>query len=261
MADWISKLFVEHSDLFMKLMNQRWGKTEQLVDGIINILKDFSIKKGKVLDLFCGNGRTSIYMARKGFMTVGVDISPAFIQDARRKAKELGVSRTTSFIQGDARKLKQVLGEISEPFNVVTSVWTSIGFYSEKDDLRIFKQARRLSRKDSILFIAETAHTEYFSAKFAPTSFVELEDTVMLEDRKYDPITAEAATNWSFYKKSGSDLKFIAETEIRHHVYSLSELSALLRKAGWRTVAAYGSLSTLQPMTPLTHMNIVAKAI
>jgi hypothetical protein len=49
--------------------------------------------------------------------------------------------------------------------------------------------------------------------------------------------------------------------EFEIHVYSLSELSSLLREAGWETVRFYGNLSTLQPMSPLTSMNIVAKAI
>jgi hypothetical protein len=56
-------------------------------------------------------------------------------------------------------------------------------------------------------------------------------------------------------------LQFIDKVDITLHVYSLSELSSLLMKAGWETVASYGNLATLQPMNPLTHMNIVAKAV
>jgi hypothetical protein len=83
----------------------------------------------------------------------------------------------------------------------------------------------------------------------------------MLENRKYEPITSQINTSWIFYNKRGQDLEFIDKVEITHHVYSLSELSSLLRKAGWEAIASYGNLSTLQPMSPLTHMNIVAKAI
>jgi SAM-dependent methyltransferase len=242
-------------------MNQRWAKTEQLVYGIVKLLDDFGIKSGNVLDLCCGNGRTSIYMAKKGFRTVGVDMSRAFLEDAREKAEDHGVSHLATFLEGDVRNLKTVLGTVSKPFDVVVSVWTSIGFYREKDDLNMFKQARQLSREGAALFIAETIHTEYLSLKFAPTSYVELDDIVMLEDRKYDPTTAQANTCWTFYDKRGENLEFIDETEILHHVYNLSELCTLLRKARWKTVATYGNLSTLQPMNPLTSMNIVAKAV
>jgi hypothetical protein len=55
-------------------------------------------------------------------------------------------------------------------------------------------------------------------------------------------------------------LEFIDKVEIEHHIYSLSELSSLLKRAGWETVASYGNISTLQPMSPLTSLNIAAKA-
>jgi len=260
--DWVNRLFVQRSGLFLRLLNQRWLKTEELVDGIVRVLDGFEIRSGDLLDLCCGNGRVSVYMARKGFRSMGIDISEAFLEDARKKAREHGVSNLATFLEGDVRKLKQVVHQKRRKlFDVVVSAWTSIGFYDEEDDLSVFLQARELSREGAILFVAETMHTEYLSIKFVRTSYAELEDVVMLEDRKYDPITAQASTSWTFYNKRAQDLMFIDKVDITHHVYSLSELSSLLRKAGWETVATYGNLSTLQPMSPLTHMNIVAKAV
>jgi SAM-dependent methyltransferase len=199
-------------------------------------------------------------MAKKGFNVVGVDVSRAFLEDARRKAEENHVKGLVTFVEGDVRKLKRIVGSVSKPFDVIVNAWTSIGFYSQEDDLSVFKQARELSREGAILFITETMHTEYLSIKFAPTSYTELDDVVMLENRKFDPTNGRVNSSWIFYRKQGEDLKYIDRVEIEHHVYSLSELCSLLRKAGWEPMAHYGSLSTLQPMSPLTHMNIVAKA-
>jgi hypothetical protein len=201
-------------------------------------------------------------MAERGFKTVGVDISRAFLEDARRRAQEHGVSNLATFLEGDVRKLKETVSQrYSVPFDVLVNAWTSIGFYEEEDDLSIFRQARELSREEAILFVVETMHSEYLSIKFAPTSYTELDHILMLENRKYDPITSQATTSWIFYNRRGQDLEFIDKVDITHHVYNLSELSSLLRKAGWETVASYGNLATLQPMSPLTYMNIVAKAI
>jgi len=261
MGDWKNKLFIERPDLFLKIMNEKWTKTEQLVNGIVKLLEDFGIKSGNLLDLYCGNGRVSIYMAKKGFKTVGIDISQAFLKDAGRKAKEHGVSHLVTFLEGDARRLKEVVGTASKPFDVVVNVWTSIGFYKQKDDLSVFKQARQLSRESAILFIADTMHTERLSLMFTPTSYTEFDDMVILENRKYDPTTAQVNTLWIFYSKRGENLEFIDKTEIVHHVYSLSELCSLLKRAGWETVTSYGNLSALQPISPLTHMNIIAKAV
>jgi ubiquinone/menaquinone biosynthesis C-methylase UbiE len=260
--DWVTRLFVDRSDLFLRLLNQRWLKTEELVSGLTKVLHDFGIESGNLLDLCCGNGRVSINMAKKGFKTVGVDISRAFLDDARRKAQEHGVSNLVSFLEGDVRKLREVVSTgYSNPFDAVVNAWTSVGFYSQEDDLSIFKQARELSREGAILFVAETMHTEYLSVKFTPTSYSEIDHIVLLENRRYDPITSQISTSWIFYNKRGQDLEFIDKVDITHRVYSLSELASLLLKAGWDTVASYGNLATLQPMSPLTHMNIVAKAV
>ena len=260
MNDWIKKLFFEHSELFLKLLDYRWSRTEELVNGMIKVLNDFGITSGALLDLCCGNGRISIHMAKKGFKAVGVDISKAFVQDAKRKAKKHRVSNLATFLEGDVRKLREVVGSNLQPFDVVVNAWTSIGYYSQEEDLSIFKQARELSREGAILFIAETMHSEYLSLKFAPTSYMEVENILVLESRNYDVTKAQITTSWAFYNKRGEDLEFIDRVEFELHVYSLGELCNLLSKAGWETVATYGSLATLQPRTPLSSLNIVAKA-
>ena len=64
--DWVNKLFVERSDLFLRLLNQRWTGTEELVDGMTKVLNGFGIKAGHLLDLCCGNGRSQSTWQRKG---------------------------------------------------------------------------------------------------------------------------------------------------------------------------------------------------
>ncbi|MGQ9506985.1 MAG: class I SAM-dependent methyltransferase [Candidatus Bathycorpusculaceae bacterium] len=260
MNDWIKKLFVKNSNLFLKFMNERWSRTEEVVNGMVKVLGDFGITSGNLLDLCCGNGRISIYMAKKGFKAVGVDISKAFLEDAKRKAEEHKVSNMVSFLEGDVRNLKKVVGKIQQSFEVVVNAWTSIGYFSQRDDLKILKQARELSKENAVLLIAETMHTEFLAVKFVPTSYGEVDNIMLLESNKYDPTTSQLKTLWTFYKKCGENLEFIDRVEYEIHVYSPSELSTLLRKAGWEPVAFYGSFSTLQPMSPLTSLNLVAKA-
>jgi 2-polyprenyl-3-methyl-5-hydroxy-6-metoxy-1,4-benzoquinol methylase len=261
MEDWIQKLFVENANVFLKLLDEKWKMTEELVNGIIKVLDGFGITSGNLLDLCCGNGRISVHMAKRGFKAVGVDISKAFIEDANKKAREHGVSDRTKFLEGDVRRLKEVLKGVSEPFDVVVNAWSSIGYFPKEEELSVFKQARELSKEGAILFIIETAHTEFFSVKFTPKCYSEIENIVILENRAYDPKTAQLNSTWTIYKRHKNDLKFIDKVDFQLHIYSLSELFELLKRAGWQTVAHYGSLSNLQPTTPLTSLNIVAKAI
>jgi len=260
MTDWTEKLFIEHSDLFLKLLNERWSKTEDVVNGMVKVLSSFGIKSGNVLDLCCGNGRISIYMAKKGFKAVGVDFSRAFLKDARKKAEEHKVSRNVTFLEGDVRNLKKAVGDISQPFDVVVNALTSIGYFSQDEDISMFKQARQLSGKDAVLVIAETMHSDFLAVKFTPTSYQEVGDIVLLENRKYDPTTSQLTATWAFYNKRRENLEFIDRVEIENHVYSQTELSCVLRKAGWEPVAFYGSFLTLQSMNPFGSLNVVARA-
>lgn len=109
MSKWTRKLFIERADLFLKLMNQRWTLTDGLANGMSRLLETFGIKSGTLLDLCCGNGRVSIFMAKKGYKAVGVDMSKTFIEDAKRKAEEQRIAESVTFLEGDVRKLKNVI--------------------------------------------------------------------------------------------------------------------------------------------------------
>src|SRR2546425_11196692 len=71
---------------------------------LVEILQKGLIKKGKALDVGCGLGTHSIYLAKKGFDVTGIDISPAAIENAKTKAEKQGIQ--VRFMTGNAYDLK-----------------------------------------------------------------------------------------------------------------------------------------------------------
>jgi SAM-dependent methyltransferase len=65
-----------------------------------------ALPAGRALDIGCGTGTNSIYMARHGWEVTGVDMVARAIAMARRKAAAAGVS--PMFIQGDATRLDEL---------------------------------------------------------------------------------------------------------------------------------------------------------
>lgn len=57
---------------------------------------------GSSLDLGCGEGQNSIWLAERGWAATGVDIAPSAIRRATTASNELNV--TTSFVVGDLTK-------------------------------------------------------------------------------------------------------------------------------------------------------------
>ncbi len=259
MSQWAGKTFKTRADLMVRLMNLRWPHTERIVQGMLDTLKTYGVDEGRVLDLCCGNGRVSTHFALKGFTATGVDYSPTFIEDAKSKAAEHHVADKVEFIVGDIRDLDALLGD--QMYDVVVNAWTSIGYTTWEDDVTMFRQARMHAKDDAVLFVVDTMHQGRASMNPKQMNFVDLGDMLMLESGNYDMLSSRIHTVWRFYKKRGDDLVYEDECEYDIRVYSLSELSSLLRESGWRVESYYGGIVTKQPMSPNTGMNIVAKAI
>jgi len=60
---------------------------------------------GSALDVGCGTGDTSIYLAQRGWLVTGVDFTPKALDKARAKARDAGV--TVNFVHGDVTHLQQ----------------------------------------------------------------------------------------------------------------------------------------------------------
>ncbi len=71
----------------------------------------------RVLDVGCGIGRWSRFLAARGAQVLGVDLSPTMILQARRRASEQGVAERCRFAVADLSHL-----ELGEKFDIVLGV-------------------------------------------------------------------------------------------------------------------------------------------
>ncbi|MGQ4807383.1 Ubiquinone biosynthesis O-methyltransferase, mitochondrial [Candidatus Entotheonellaceae bacterium PAL068K] len=90
----------------------------------------------RILDLACGGGRHSLAMARYGAVVTGIDVGPATITAARRRARRAGLS--IEFEQGDLRCL-----EYDGIFDAVTFLF---GCFTEMPRAPAQDVLRRISR-------------------------------------------------------------------------------------------------------------------
>src|SRR5215813_12288527 len=70
----------------------------------------------RILDIACGGGRHSLAMARRGALVTGLDLGPAAIATARRRAHKAGLR--IEFVQADVRCL-----EYEAVFDAVTFIF------------------------------------------------------------------------------------------------------------------------------------------
>jgi SAM-dependent methyltransferase len=62
-----------------------------------------ALTPGRALDLGCGTGTNSLYLARHGWGVVGVDLAATAVRQARHKAKEAGLA--VDFYTADVTRL------------------------------------------------------------------------------------------------------------------------------------------------------------
>lgn len=180
-----------------------WSEAESSIEGICRILAEHGIATGKVLDLCCGTGRLSTWLAKKGFTAVGLDISPLYLEDAKRRASENGVESKVKFLLGDMRSVDEVAG-LESPFDCALSFRNSLGFWGDKTDETIFTKVRRMTKKGGVLIIGECDHLGQLMLSFDKTRIYESENAVMISEASMDYVSNMFKAIFKYYTKEGT---------------------------------------------------------
>ncbi|MDD3410601.1 MAG: class I SAM-dependent methyltransferase [Eubacteriales bacterium] len=116
----------------------------------------------RVLDLACGFGRHALALARMGCRVTGVDITPAYVDDANRSARAENLN--AEFLCMDVREVA-----FEDEFDVVMNMADGAIGYLETDEenLKIFDVVARALRRGGKHFmdIGNAAHAEKYYPK------------------------------------------------------------------------------------------------
>ncbi len=187
-VDWPHQLFINHGNLFLKLLENKAGSTKFEVDGLVRIFEQFKVPRhSRILDVSCGIGRHSIPLAEKGYNVLGLDLSPLFIAKAKATAKARKVNSRAKFRVADAREIASVL-QREEPFNVILNLWSSHGYYGEEEDIRMFTALRDRTTLDGLL-VDDTVNRDYLILNPREATVDNVGDMELHERRKFDPET------------------------------------------------------------------------
>lgn len=130
-SNWYAKIWT------LDIKDQSWVEdTNRQVDFLVEKL---GLKSGaKILDLACGFGRHSLELARRGFDVTGVDITPDYIDFAKKTAEKEKLN--ARFICSDIRKV-----DFENEFDAVLNMADGAVGYLENDEenLKIFKVVSR----------------------------------------------------------------------------------------------------------------------
>lgn len=148
------------STYYQQLYRHHDGKeAEEFIDLVLAELQptDNSV----MLDLGCGTGRHSKYLASKGYTVFGLDLAASSIRQAKKFASE-----SLYFLKWDMRK---PFGKNN--FDFVFSFFTSFGYFSSRDENnKVIKNMATALKNDGTILI------DYLNATFAEDHLVSVEE-------------------------------------------------------------------------------------
>ncbi len=254
-ADWFDSpyyhiLYQNHNDRdAQRFIN---NLLHNLIPDIDKFLDDPEFTDGlTVLDLACGKGRHSRYMASKGLDVTGVDLSENSIAFARQFE-----TKNLNFFQHDMRKAFRI-----NYFDFIFNFFTSFGYFDdERDNLRSLRHVTEGLKPSGIFvfdylnaqWVRQTLQTDYHQIVEGIDFFIQkhIENGHVIKKISFnsEPVNPliEGANAYTF--------------EERVRLFSLQEFENLFKNAGLKIIEKFGDYD-LNPFDVKTSKRLIIKAI
>jgi SAM-dependent methyltransferase len=137
----------------------------------------------RILDAPCGHGRIARRLAAAGMEVTGIDLTPAYLEQARADPQLR--PDTVRYLEGDIRALP-----VDGPFDAVVCWLNSFGYYDDSDCHRVLREFHRVLRAGGKVAI-DTMHHDGGVRHFTPAPdavVVQRDDDTMVELSTFDQV-------------------------------------------------------------------------
>lgn len=204
------------------------ARTEREADGAVDLAE---LTHGcRILDIPCGYGRHSIYLANKGYRVTGIDINPEHLDEAKKH----DLSRSVNFLMRDMRYIGS---DMASQFDAVFNLTLSFGFFDVADNFRTAQQFYDALKVGGKIVLHSDVSPEILAGKYYQTH-----ETRTLRDGRrlrIDEIIEDGRLNGCWTIINGD--KELRLTPYSVQIYSADEFRKLFRDVGFRAVDIYGS--------------------
>lgn len=125
------------------------GVRENLVD-LVKENRITPTEQKRVIDLGCGSGTCSVYLAEQGFDVTGVDFTPIALRKANQAATEAGVTDRCRFVRGDLTG--RTIPGVEGTYDLLVDFGT-LDDLTGQDRLEMAENFRRLSHPGSLVVL------------------------------------------------------------------------------------------------------------
>ncbi|MDE6905709.1 MAG: class I SAM-dependent methyltransferase [Lachnospiraceae bacterium] len=239
--------FAEVYDLFMdNVPYEIWG--EYLLDRLL----ESGIRDGLILDLGCGTGKMTRFLAKAGYDMIGLDVSQEMLGIAAEKESE---GKPILYLNQDMREF-----ELYGTVRAVVSVCDALNYLTEQEDLlRVFRLVNNYLDPGGIFIFDMNTIYKYEVVLGENTICENREECSFIWENYYDAESRINEYDMTFFVR-GQDGRYEKFQETHYQKgYDLKEIRALLEMAGLEFVACLGEDSLELPREDCERVYFIAR--
>nr|WP_317378975.1 class I SAM-dependent methyltransferase [uncultured Faecalimonas sp.] len=226
---------------------------EEWAEYLSELLAEYEVTDGIVLDLGCGTGTLTELMAGRGFDMIGVDNSEEMLEIAMEKRAESG--RDILYLLQDMREF-----ELYGTVRVVISICDSLNYITEEEELEeVFRLVNNYLDPEGIFIFDFNTVYKYREILGDQTIAESREDCSFIWDNYY--YEEEQINEYElslFLQEEGNLYRKYVETHYQKG-YELETIKSLLERSGMKFVAAYDAFTKNPPTEESERIYVVAK--
>lgn len=216
--------------------------SQRMADFTLELMAQLELSQRHILDLACGTGEAALRFARAGHHVVGVDVSTAMLEQARKKASEAGLPIT--FLEQDVRCF-----HIDGPMDVVTCFYDSLNYLLHPEELQeVFVRVASVLAPGG-LFVCDLNTDVGLARDWCGQIYLEAdeEDLLGLHRTRYDGESHVAELHMSHFVRRGEIWERFDEVHAQRG-YDRTAVEEMLGKAGLEVfVVRDGALEKASP--------------
>ncbi|WP_053367854.1 class I SAM-dependent methyltransferase [Bacillus sp. FJAT-27245] len=184
-------------------------------------------REGKVLDLCCGSGRHSRWMAKSGHKVTGIDLSAVLLEEARKSLD----SETIIYQKSDMREIS-----FKEEFDIVVNLFTSFGYFDQdEENEKVLKKVYEALKTDGY-FLFDFLNPSFLESNLIPFSTHSEGEMIINQYRKVEG-------EFIVKRISVKDAYSQRDYEERVKLYSYQMLKSMLLRNGLEPIQVFGDYS------------------
>jgi SAM-dependent methyltransferase len=240
--------FAHVYDMFMDNVDyEQWGGY------LVEQLTSHGISDGLVLDLGCGTGTMTEFLAAKGYDMIGVDNSEEMLAQAMEKRMESG--QNILYLLQDMQEF-----ELYGTVRAVVSVCDCLNYLTEEEDLlEVFRLVNNyLDPHGVFLFDMNTVY-KYQELLGERTIAENREDGSFIWENSYDPETGINVYELALFLPREDGLYEKSEEVHYQRAYPKEKICELLKEAGLELLAVYDAYTYDAPGEDCERLFFVAR--